>query len=420
MTLWPQSLFGRTAIIIALSLVIAQTTFLILAHWSFNALHVKQMVSLIETETKTARFADQKLPNPARHAFFQTLRSRGFIRTTHFSRSPNTPPILTAITRTLTRDGYLARAHESVKGERIGVLLKPHEWLSISLPGHLPIAPWPRIGFLIMGALLAGSGAVLLVRRVNRPLAALAAAASAFGRGEKTGPLPLDGPIEVIRVCEAFNRMTEAARRYERDRALLLIGVSHDLRTPLARMRLAIELTPQVDHDLRDGMIQDVEEMDNILGEFLAYARHGVHEMAIPGDLNETIQEIIQRYERQGATIDYEPYATARFPYPPLATTRLLGNFVDNAVRHAGGRIHIRATPIGTFIQVTIRDYGPGLTAAQKETASLSLDLTDGHRRGLGLAIAHRIAETIGAKITLLSPANGGLEAVIQIPTQKI
>lgn len=414
--MWPRTLFGRTALIIAASLIIAQSTFLVLAHLSFSRLHVHQITTLIQDNVHTVATARRLLPPVARRRFDQRLTRPTMRLRDQVPRSGAVGPFPAAVTRALSHAGTPAVAQPRPGGVTVNVAVGAHHWLAIDLPGLPSRLPWPRIGFLVVGLLVTGSGALLLVRRVNRPLAALAAAASAFGRGQSPGPLPIDGPVEVARVCVAFNRMTTDARRYEDDRALLLAGVSHDLRTPLARMRLAVELVPPADTALRDGMIQDIAEMDGILAEFLAYARHGVEETPTTGDLHHLIADIIHRYDRQGATIHFQPGTVGPFAFRPVAVTRLIGNIIDNAVRHAGGDVTVTTGSDGHFAVITVADRGPGLRDSERQRLAAGHPLSEGRQRGLGLAVASRIAAAHGGTLTLDNRDGGGLEATIRLP----
>lgn len=415
--MWPRTLFGRTALIIAASLVIAQSTFFVLARLSFSRLHVHQIATLLRDNANTVVTARRLLPPDARPRFDRRLAHADIAMQTQAPQPGPVGPFPDAVVRALNARGTPVIAMPQAQGVTFSFALGTGRWLDIGLPGLPPRLPWPRIGFLVVGLLVTGSGALLLVRRVNRPLAALATAASTFGRGHNPGPLPIDGPVEIARVCVAFNRMTADARRYEEDRALLLAGVSHDLRTPLARMRLAVELAPPADTGLRDGIIQDIEEMDSILAEFLAYARHGAEEAPTTGDLNHLITDVIRRYGRQGATIYFRPGAVKPFAYRPVAVARLIGNIIDNAVRHAGGNVTVHTRTDGPFTEVIIADRGPGLRESERQRLADGHPLSDGRSRGLGLAVATRIATAQGGTLALNNRDQGGLEAIIRLPS---
>ncbi|MDA8390525.1 MAG: ATP-binding protein [Gammaproteobacteria bacterium] len=415
--MWPRTLFGRTALIIAVALLIAQSTFIWLAHLSFSPLRTLQLTSLLENSAAVTSAALRTLSPGEKQAFLRNLKTHGLRVTTRKPAAGGEPaPFFGPIVRALGQHGYPAVAAPTSTGVRFGIRLDDHHWITLVVPGRPPVLPWPRLGFLAIGLIVTGVGALLLVRRVNRPLAALAAAAASFGEGRDPAPLALDGPTEITRVCAAFNRMTADARQHERDRALLLAGVSHDLRTPLARLRLAVELL-DADGELREGMIQDIEEMDDILAEFLAYVRHGVGEHAVTGDLNSLVEDVVARYARRGLGIRFMPSAIPAFPYRPLATTRLVTNLVDNACRHAGGQdITVMTNCSAVSAEILIADRGPGLSAAQRARFAQGSIPGEPHRRGLGLIIARRIAEAQGGGLALEEREGGGLLARVRLP----
>ncbi len=415
MRLWPDTLFGRTALVIALALVIAQATFLILVRLSFSPVHVAQIADLVAGEARIAGAARSLVPPDRQPALMRALKAAGV----HYDGSrPARPRARGPFARTLTRELAARGIHAHIAVRPHGLLIDAHGTgapVSLRLPGRPPALPWPRIGFLIVGAVLTGAGALLVVRRVNRPLAALAQAATGFGRGEALPPLSEDGPAEIRRVSRAFNRMTEDARRYERDRALLLAGVSHDLRTPLARMRLAVEMYGG-DPELQGGMVQDIEEMDAILAEFLAYARHGIQETPVMGDLNALVHDVVWRFRRHTPDIDYHPAVVPRFPYRPVAIGRLVSNLVDNAVSHGKPPIVVRLLATEGCVRIVIEDSGPGLSEARCTELIAARELHASDRRGLGLAIARRIAEAHGGTLDLAPRDAGGLRATIRLP----
>lgn len=415
MKLWPETLFGRTALVIALSLLIAQFTFLYLARLSFSRVRVRQIAALIVDEARTIQAADALLPTRQRAVFASKLRILGLNEADSHGVLRPLGSFGRALQEQLRAQGLPAQL--TLRAGRLHVALTQRQIpLQLRLPGALPLLPWPRIGFLLVGSLLAGGGALLIVRRVNKPLADLARAAGTWGRKETPPPLASDGPREIRRVSAAFNQMIEDTHRYERDRALLLTGVSHDLRTPLARMRVAVDLAFPEGHELRLGMIQDIEEMDAILAEFLAYARHGVEEDPVAGRLEPLIDEIVLRYRRQDRSVIYDAAPLPSLPYRPLAMGRLITNVIENAVSHGRPPVHIRTAVDGSVLRLSITDEGPGLTDAQLAKHLSGIELHQDGRRGLGLAIARRIAEAHGGTFELRNRRPVGLEVLICLP----
>ena len=145
-----------------------------------------------------------------------------------------------------------------------------------------------------------GARAARIVSRINRPLRALTDSAAQLASGNRPQPLEETGVTELRMLAGAFNRMTAALQRAEAERALLLAGVSHDLRTPLSRLRLAIEMLDDRDRAMNEGMVQDIEDMDAIIDQFLDFARDQAGESIEPaGDLNAWVRSVVARYQRR-------------------------------------------------------------------------------------------------------------------------
>ena len=186
---------------------------------------------------------------------------------------------------------------------------------------------------------LALAGAWLIASSIARPLAALTRAAARIGRGEAHQPLAEEGPRELRSLGAAFNRMARDLESMERERAMVLAGISHDLRTPLSRMRLALEMSG-ASNDLRGdaaAMVADIEEIDAIIGQFLDFAR-GVNEQKARQDLGALLAEVAEHYARLGKDISFRKQADLLLPFARMAVRRAVSNLVDNACATAGSR----------------------------------------------------------------------------------
>jgi two-component system osmolarity sensor histidine kinase EnvZ len=280
-------------------------------------------------------------------------------------------------------------------------------------------SPWHWLSWGTGVLLLSLGGAWAVAARVNRPLRRLAEAADRIGHGEPGGPLPEEGTRELRHVSRAFNEMSGALARLDAERALLLAGVSHDLRTPLARLRLAVEMLSGAD-GLKSGMVQDIEDMDDVLGQFLDFVRGVAGETPEPGDLDLLVRDMAERYARAG-----KPIALSLPPLPllllyPLAMRRLLTNLLDNAFAHGGGKVEIAACPEAEGVGLRILDRGPGIPEEEKARLLRPFERLDPARSdsgaGLGLAIAARIARLHGGRLELDNREGGGLEVRIWLP----
>lgn len=294
-----------------------------------------------------------------------------------------------------------------------------------SYPVHLPTPALARVfsrAWLLSSAataLLALLGAWLIQRRINRPLTGLVAAAREFGHGRRPAPLPEDGPDEIATVSRAFNEMVERVAHSERERSLMLAGLSHDLRTPLAKMRLASEmLQRQGDADLLASLERNIEAMDGLLTQFLDFTRAGVA-TSEPGtplvetDLNEVVREAVLL---AGEDVLFVPGPVMPVRLQPDAVRRLVLNLIVNAQRHGAPPIEVITGTQVSKVWLEVRDRGPGippeLAEALKEPFARG-DRARGHTEGagLGLAIVERIARMHGARFELLARSGGGLVA---------
>ncbi|MGH7154771.1 MAG: histidine kinase dimerization/phospho-acceptor domain-containing protein, partial [Acetobacteraceae bacterium] len=214
--------------------------------------------------------------------------------------------------------------------------------------------------WLVGTALLLFAIAALFMRNQVRGIRRLADAVEAFGMGRDIGPIRPEGATEVRRAASAFNRMQERIRRFLTQRTEMLAGVSHDLRTPLTRMRLAIAMLPQ-SAELKDDMAEmaaDVEEMERMIGAYLAFARGEGAEQAEPANLSVILEEVAAGARRSGATVELDVPAELTLKLRVDAVRRAITNLVDNARRHAR-RIVLAAVSLGPRnVQVTVDDDG--------------------------------------------------------------
>ncbi|HQT84574.1 MAG: two-component sensor histidine kinase [Acidiphilium sp. 37-64-53] len=257
--------------------------------------------------------------------------------------------------------------------------------------------------------------AILFLRNQVRGIRRLALAAEAFGMGRDTGPIRPEGATEVRRAGAAFNRMQDRVRRFLAQRTAMLAGVSHDLRTPLTRLRLAIAMLPGETSDI-DGMTSDIDEMERLIGLYLAFARGEGTEQAQVTDLAVLIEEITARAARGGAVIALNIAPLPSITLRPEAMRRALANLLDNAARHAR-RIEFAALPEGErSVRVLIDDDGPGIPAERREEVFRPFESGSAAGTGLGLAIARDIIAAHGGDIRLDDSPLGGLRVVVVLP----
>ena len=283
-------------------------------------------------------------------------------------------------------------------------------------------AGWPYRLLLSLAVLVAAVIAVsmLAVRWATRPLNALADAADELGRNINRAPMLEQGPVEVVRAARAFNTMQERLARHIRERAATLAAMSHDLKTPVNRLRLRVELLE--DSEVKKKISQDLGEMESMILGTLEFMRGGeTTEPPQPVDVNALLASLQGDAEDTGARVTIEGTASRPYVGRPQALKRCLGNLLDNAIKYgSAAKVLVEDRP--ERLVVRIRDRGPGIPEAELERvfepfyrleASRSRD-TGG--TGLGLSIARQIAQRHGGTLALNNLNGGGLEAVLEFP----
>lgn len=286
--------------------------------------------------------------------------------------------------------------------------------------------PFPLhwLGWAALIGLLSLFGAYITAARINHPLNLLAQAADKLRKGEPAPKLPEDNLNELREVNQTFNEMADALVRVDAERTLLLAGVSHDIRTPLARLRLAVELLPDEASQMKDGMIEDIADMDNIIHQFLDFVRGVEGEATQLTDLNELLASLAERQGRARRKLEVKLGPTYLIPIRPLAMQRLLDNLVGNAYAYTKEEVIVESKVTAKEIIISVLDRGPGIPPEQAERLLRPFERLDSARTkneggsGLGLAICNRIAKLHRGRLELINRKDGGLEAKLSLPIQ--
>lgn len=275
--------------------------------------------------------------------------------------------------------------------------------------------------WVVGSSLLLFAAAALFMKNQVRAVRRLAEAAEAFGRGREIGPMKPEGATETRQAAVAFNSMQGRIRRFVESRTEMLAGISHDLRTPLTRLRLGLAMLPDAAQEDAQAMTQDVEEMERLIAAYLSFARGEGIEQSQPTDLVELVGEVAAKARRDGARVDLKAEAKELvLPLRADALKRCLGNLLDNARKHAE-RIAVAVACVprgeaGAWAQVTVDDDGPGIPPDSREEAFKPFASFSAGGTGLGLAIARDIARAHGGDIVLEESPLGGLRARIRLP----
>lgn len=289
----------------------------------------------------------------------------------------------------------------------------------------------PGLGLLaLVAAALALLGALVISRLVNRPLADLSRAIAALSRGEAPAPLADQGPSEIAAVNRRFNRLAGELAQLEQDRSLALAGISHDIRSPLARLRMEIELA-DVPPEQRASMAEDIERIDRIVGQFIQYARIAEPPRAERVDVVAVLAGIAQAYRsaiESGQLVLTADAGDARqWLGDPTDLHRAVANLIDNSLRYGRAapdepaRVELRASATPEGIAIELRDHGRGVPEDELDRLLQPFSRVDSARSerggsGLGLAIVERLARRYGGGLRLVNAPGGGLGASLKLP----
>jgi signal transduction histidine kinase len=306
----------------------------------------------------------------------------------------------------------------------LSLRLSDGSWLNFAIP-----SPEDRPGAelhpefilaLLLVTLSALGITIWAVRRATRPLAELAAASERLGRDVAAPPLPENGPSEVRKAASAFNEMQRRLRRFLDDRTHMLAAISHDLRTPITRMRLRAEFVEE--EETREKMLSDLAEMEAMVASALEFARDAAsQEAAIDLDLVALLENLSAENRETGGVVEFHGPADAPFTGRSLLLKRGLGNLIENAIKYGKtARVYLEAQP--KSYEIRIEDEGPGIPEGELEAVFAPFHRLDPSRSretggmGLGLTVARNAIRAHGGDVVLKNRPEGGLCAVVSLP----
>lgn len=276
-------------------------------------------------------------------------------------------------------------------------------------------APLAAVGIFLLGAALTVVTALVMVRQVSRRLGRLAELAHEVGQGRAPIRLPETGAQELMDLTAAFNRMVGEVQALLENRTVLLSGISHDLRTPITRLRLALSMLDDADPDLVARMERDLAEMNQLISDMLVFARALQADERLVCDLNQLLNELAEQAGRLGP-VEWMPQPECRVRVGEAALRRIVGNFLDNARRYGGDEpVSLRLSCTHQEARIQILDRGPGIPAEQRDAVFRPFFRLENSRSrdeggsGLGLAIARQLADAYGWRIDMADREGGGL-----------
>ena len=426
----PRSLLGRTLLIVLVPLIVVQAVAMQIFYGTHLNLVSRRLSAAVTGEIVTTVALVERSTDEATRAWaLQNAWDSFETRITPHPAGPLPPRV---------RPGLLTPSNNGVEAglrDRLGYPFTV-DWesdpqsvlITVALPdGNLRIeAPRKRLFaatfsvfmlWLVGSSLLVFAIATLFVRNQVRSIRRLGRAVEAFGLGREVGPLKPEGAAEVRQAAAAFNRMQERVTRFLAQRTEMLAGVSHDLRTPLTRLRLALAMMPQNEATAQDisDMTGDIAEMERLVEAYLAFARGEGSEKAEPVDLGVLLADLVVSARRAGRAVALEVEPELVVLLRPGAFRRAVTNLIDNAGRHAN-HVALRAQRQGErFAEVIVDDDGPGIAPERREAAFKPFESGTGST-GLGLTIARDIVRAHGGALLLEESPMGGLRARIKIP----
>jgi two-component system osmolarity sensor histidine kinase EnvZ len=287
----------------------------------------------------------------------------------------------------------------------VNKLNNPNYWIRMPIGEKNNRSKISLIIGLTLVLFLSLAGAWILVAQLYKPLKNLSSASRKVGQGIYPKKLKEMGPQELVAVTSAFNQMVADVYQLEEDRTLLLAGISHDLRTPITRIRLALEFLSENDKELKEDLITDTQEMNDIIDQFIAYVRYGNEEPFESLSINDLITQVVEQNKKSYPALNAQLNPLPLLLLKPLAIKRLITNLVENAFRYGEPPVLIQTEVNNHCCIMTVTDQGTGIEEADMQRLFQPFERGDkarnGKGSGLGLAIVQRIAKMHHASIIL-------------------
>ncbi|SAK71305.1 integral membrane sensor signal transduction histidine kinase [Caballeronia catudaia] len=424
---WPRTLFARLALILVVGLALAQTFSFLLTMRERDDSMTNVMVGYVEREVASSVALLDHLPPDERAAWLPRLARRSY----EFILGPgdtNGAPPDAALSERFARsisDGIGKRYPVTVNAvpghkERFQVHLKLSDGSPLTIDMRpmvgTPLSTWLPL-VLVLQLIVLGACCWLAVRLATGPLKQLASAADTLGPDLKAERLPESGPEEVARAAKAFNAMQDRVSLYMTQRMQILAAITHDLQTPITRMRLRVDTMD--DEKAGAKLQQDLKEMESLVKEGVTYARtlHGTNEAPRRIDADALFESMVDDYLDAGQSVTLSGSIGGALMAPPQALKRVVGNLVDNAIKYSGAaEVEVASRADGRAV-IAVLDRGPGIPAESLEAVFEPFVRLEGSRNrqtggtGLGLAIARQLTLAMDASLTLHRREGGGLEA---------
>lgn len=434
----PRTLFGRTALVIALvSFAFQIFTIAIITYFALVPLgrHATGDFAALMIETAQAWQNEPVAERP-------WLQDR--IGRLHRLQVQDPPGEAGKFTRILPYFQLLEISLSARTGEAIELRATRgddgEQWYWADLPAagtkvrvgfpasRVDVQPWlAMLLILSVGALVTLVTSAWLARWLIAPLSRLAAATQRIGQGRRPEALAETGPTELATLAREFNRMGEQVEELLANRTTLLAGISHDLRTPLARIQLAVGmLSEKPDRDLIDRVLHDVEGMNELIARCLEVSRDFAEQDSVDLDLCDLLSEVAMEFAQAGVDIRGRRGPDCRLRVRPLPLKRILSNLVENAARYGAGQpVDIEYRTAGDCVEICVLDRGPGIPESEREAVFRPFHRLEPSRSsrtggsGLGLAIVRQLANANGWEVELAARPGGGTVACVRVAVEE-
>lgn len=423
----PRTLFGRLVLILFGSLVLAQALTFALVLIERRLVMREMMASYLVVDLASSVAMLDRLPAPEREGWLPRLQranyhlSLGGVMPAEAAHPTDLAASLSgALSQALSQPVLAMDAHDADIEFRLGLRLKDGTPLTVALAQpRLRLSPW-LLATLAAQCLLLAGGCWFAVRQATRPLARLAEAARAMEPGRLKAPLAQEGPREVGEAVQAFNLMRLRIDAHLEERSQMLGAISHDLQTPITRMRLRADLLQ--DGPLRDKLHADLGQMQHLVEQGLAYARtsHAVQEPEVQTDLLALLQSSVADAQDAGQPVQWLGGSPAAVKTRPKALQRVIHNLIDNAIKFAGAA-QVQLVMQDGHPAILVLDRGPGIPPEEQDKVLQPFYRIEGSRNlitggtGLGLAIVQRLMPHCHAELSLQAREGGGLQAGVRL-----
>lgn len=427
--LWPNSLFGRNLLLLFGLALIVQASGLVTLIYMVRP-RVVEGGALLAMQINTLDSVLSGVPAAQRDYYIQRIERDNALRVLETDapvEAHRPSSMLVALFLRSVRTHLNANIpftwHSQPQPELLANIDIGGKRYWIALPIGVQLQTRVLMSTILLSAVMAIAAllvAMLIQRRINRPLQNIVAAVRKVGEGGEPERLPTDGASELAGMARQLNATFDSLKEMESTRAVMLAGISHDIRTPLTKLRLALAMHGRDGDD--DAYIHYIDQIDAIVGQFVDFGRGGYDEPFAESDLNVLIRQLAGLFEERGHMFQLSLQTLPAHRFRPVAMSRIVTNLMDNAVKYGVRGLAVSSWYEHGLIHIAVRDTGPGWPDEHKRMLLTKPFVRANDARtgisgtGLGLAIVDRLVRLHGGSLQLRNRPEGGAEALIVLP----